>query len=323
VKYLRLVKRTISTETRWSVQLVLEGLPHEKSKNSISDDACGLDIGLSTIAVVREGEALLAQFCDAVVQPWKEIRREQRAQDRSPRATNPFNYNVDGTVKKGSKRWHKSNRYKKRQKKIAECHSKLAATRKKQHGEMCNKILSLGNVIKTEKVSYKTFQKNFGRSVMVRAPGMFIRELTRKAVNAGGGVEEISTRTTKLSQTCICGRVEKKPLKQRHHVCDCGIKTQRDLFSAHLARHCSDNTLDISRAKAAWPAAEPLLQLAMSKVKETASRGPKPASFGVSRRQSCSPVENGSTAIKVADVVARKSESSKEMVGSAVRTPWI
>ena len=89
MKYLRLVKRTISTETRWSVQLVLEGLPHEKSKNSISDDACGLDIGLSTIAVVREGEALLAQFCDAVVQPWKEIRREQRATVSEPSGDEP------------------------------------------------------------------------------------------------------------------------------------------------------------------------------------------------------------------------------------------
>jgi len=59
-----------------------------------------------------------------VIPPWKEIRREQRAQDRSLRATNPFNNNVDGTVKKGSKKWHKSNRYKKRQKKIAECHRK-------------------------------------------------------------------------------------------------------------------------------------------------------------------------------------------------------
>ena len=33
------------------------------------------------------------------MQPWKEIKREQRAQDRSRRATNPDNYNDDGTVK--------------------------------------------------------------------------------------------------------------------------------------------------------------------------------------------------------------------------------
>jgi hypothetical protein len=37
------------------------------------------------------------------------------------------------------------------------------------------------------------------------------------------------------------------------------------------------------------------------------------ASFGVSWIQSCSPVENGSTANKVADVVAQMSESRKEM----------
>lgn len=323
VKYLRLVKRTINNETRWSVQLVLEGVPHRKTKNVISDDTCGLDIGPSTIAAVGEEDALLARFCDEVVQPWKEIKREQRAQDRSRRATNPGNYNEDGTVKRGSRKWHRSNRYKKRQERFAECQRTLAATRKKQHGEMCNKILSLGKIIKTEKLSYKSFQKNFGRNVAVRAPGMFVDQLTRKAANAGGSVEEINTRATKLSQTCICGTVEKKPLKQRHHACACGVEAQRDLFSAYLAKHCSNHTLDIRRAKAAWLAAEPLLRRAMSRITETASRGPVPASFGITRRQSCSPVENGSTAIKVVDAVARKSESHKAMVGSAVRTPWL
>ena len=76
---------------------------------------------------------------------------------------------------------------------------KLAATRKKQHGQLCNKVLGLGKIVKIEKLSYKSFQKNFGRSVTVRAPGMFVDLLTRKAANAGGRVEEINTRKTKLS----------------------------------------------------------------------------------------------------------------------------
>jgi putative transposase len=323
VKYLRLVKRTINCEARWSVQLILEGAPHQKSKNVISENTCGLDIGPSTIAAVGEEDALLAQFCDEVIQPWKEIKRAQRAQDRSRRATNPDNYNEDGTVQKGSRKWNRSNRYKKRQERIAECQRTLTATRKKQHGEMCNKVLSLGKIVKTEKLSYKSFQKNFGRSVSVRAPGMFIDQLTRKAANAGGVVEDINTRKTKLSQTCICGAIEKKPLKQRRHVCACGVEAQRDLFSAYLAKHCRNHTLDIRRAKAAWPAAEPLLRRAMSRVIETANRGPVPASFGVFRRQSCSSVESGSTAIKVVDAVARKSESRKAMTGFAVRTPCL
>jgi hypothetical protein len=62
VKYLQLVKRAINNETRWSVQLVLEGAPQKKAKNSISDDTSGLDIGPSTIALVSGRDALLAQF---------------------------------------------------------------------------------------------------------------------------------------------------------------------------------------------------------------------------------------------------------------------
>lgn len=58
--------------------------------------------------------ALLAQFCAEVVQP-KELKGEQRAQDRSRRATDPDNYDADGTLKRGSRKWQRSNRYQKRQ----------------------------------------------------------------------------------------------------------------------------------------------------------------------------------------------------------------
>jgi hypothetical protein len=321
IKYLRLVKRTENSETRWSVQLVLNGTPHQKDKNIISDNTCGLDIGPSTIAAVGEEDALLVQFCNEVIQPWKEIRREQRAQDRSRRATNPGNYNADGTVKKGSRKWQRSNRYKKRQARIAECQRKLTATRKRQHGELCNKVLSLGKIIKTENLSYTSFQKNFGRSVAVRGPGMFVNQLSRKAANAGGEVQEQNTRTTKLSQTCICGSIKKKPLKQRHHGCGCGAEAQRDLFSGFLAKHCNNHILDIRQAKDAWPAAEPLLRRAMSRLHKTASRGPMPASFGT-RRQSRSPVKDGSTFIEVVDAVVARREPQRD-AGLAVRTPWL
>lgn len=307
VKFLRLVKRTISGTTRWAVQLILEGTPHQKEKNIISEDEAALDIGPSTVAGVGETDAFLAHFCDEVIQPWKEIKRSQRAQDRSRRATNPDNYNADGTVKKGSRKWHRSNRYKKRQLQIADTQRKLAATRKKQHGHLCNKVLGLGKIVKIEKLSYKSFQKNFGRSVAVRAPGMFVDQLTRKAANAGGRVEEINTRKTKLSQVCICGAVKKKPLSQRHHVCACGVEAQRDLFSAFLAKHCSNDTLDIRQAEIDWPVAEPLLKRAMSRLStQTANRWLLPASFGLSqgtRRLSCSPVVDGSAVIEAVDAV--------------------
>jgi len=46
----------------------------------------------------------------------------------------------------------------------------------------------------------------------MRAPKTFLSELIRKAANAGGEVREIPTQKTKLSQTCICGRIRKKKL---------------------------------------------------------------------------------------------------------------
>ena len=59
VRFLRLA-RTMNREQRWSVQLVLEGTPHQKEKHVTSEGTCGLDLGPSTIAAVGEKDALLA-----------------------------------------------------------------------------------------------------------------------------------------------------------------------------------------------------------------------------------------------------------------------
>lgn len=324
IKYLRLVKRSFKGEARWFVQLVLTGQPLAKEKNKATTNTVGLDIGPSTIAVVGDNEALLQQFCSGVVNPRKEIRRVDRAIDRSRRACNPDNYNADGTAKKGRRAWVKSTRYKKLQIRKADLLRAMAATRKKEHGELTNAIIRLGSDIRTERLSYKSFQKNFGRSVRDRAPGMFVSLLRRKAGNAGGGVVDISTRMTRLSQTCLCGSIEKKPLKQRHHICACGVTAQRDLFSAFLASHCTTETLDMRRANEAWPAAEPLLRRAMSRLTQTANGRMYPSSFGLSRRQSGLPVKDGSPLVEAVDAVVagNNHESHGETQTLAVRTPW-
>jgi putative transposase len=110
-----------------------------------------------------------------------------------------------------------------------------------------------GAPIKTEKLSYRSFQKNFGRSVKLRAPGMLVSTLRRKAEGAGGGVIEI-----------------KKLLSQRiHGFCDGA--GQRDLYSAFLATCCATDTFDICQVEQTWPAAEPLLRRAMSRLLQPAS----------------------------------------------------
>jgi len=133
------VQRTVAGEARWSVQLVLEGVPLQKEKNIISEGVSALDIGPASVAGYGAEDAFLSQFCDEVIHPWRAIKRDQRGLDRSRRATNPDNYNPDGSVKKGTRKWHRSNRYQKLQARIAETQRKLAATRKKQRGSTCSR----------------------------------------------------------------------------------------------------------------------------------------------------------------------------------------
>ncbi len=167
---------------------------------------------------------------------------------------------------------------------------KQAEHRKSLHGQLANHIFSLGNVIKLEKLSYRAFQRIYGKSVGVRAPGMFVSMLKRKAVSAGVSVTEFSTRTTKLSQVCLCGQVKKKPLSQRWHICECGVVAQRDLFSAFLATCVEDEKLNADFARDLWQSGmDACLRAALSEV-QPASGGGFPASFGFGRRQSGAPV---------------------------------
>jgi putative transposase len=142
--------------------------------------------------------------------------------DRSLRATNPDNYNENVTIKSGKKHWVFSAQYRALKAMLTELQRVLAATRKRSHGKLANEILKLGTDIKTEKLSYEAFQRIFGKSVSRRAPGMFMVMLRHKAENAGGRIIEFPTRSTKLSETCHCGEVTKKPLSKRQHVCACG-----------------------------------------------------------------------------------------------------
>lgn len=304
-KYVRLVRKVIGSKERWYAQLVQDGKPKQKNKNCIGRDTVGLDIGPSTIAVVGKEGVFLTPFCGELKPIKRKVRLLQRALDRSRRATNADKYNSDGTIKKGSKRWSLSKHYRELKAKLAEEQRCLAQRRKCLHGELANRILALGCHINTEKLSYKGFQKDWGRSVGFRAPGRFVEKLRRKAESAGGRVYEFSPFATRLSQIChSCEKIEKKPLSQRWHNCECGIgPVQRDLYSAYLSRHVKENSLDIRQAKEAWPGAELLLRRAVARLNQTASGKLRFASFGFSQRQSGSYVKGESVYAETADVV--------------------
>src|SRR5439155_17659988 len=137
-------------------------------------------------------------------------RRLQRQMERQRRAAKPENYDEKGRIKKAGKKkrhWKRSRSYEKTRQRRASKERKLAAHRKSLHGRKVHEIVAVGNTVIIEKISYQAWQKQYGRSVGLRAPGMFVALLRRTVASTGGTLLEVSTRKTKLSQYCHgCGK---------------------------------------------------------------------------------------------------------------------
>ncbi|WAH39315.1 transposase [Alicyclobacillus dauci] len=320
VKYVRLIRREIRGKDRFYAQLVCEGLAYQKPDQVVHSGTVGLDIGPSTIAVYSGHEALLEQFCQPIVEDQKYIRRLQRHLDRQRRANNPECFDERGRAIKGKHPRNKSRRQRATEIILREYKRRQAAYRKTLHGKLANRILSLGNDIRTEDVSYKAWQKMFGRSIGLRAPSSFIAILKRKAESAGGQVVEFNTRSTALSQVCLCGQKHKKPLKLRIHDCSCGITMQRDLFSAYLASFVESNRLQVITANDSWSGAEPLLRAAWKQATQNqpASGRAMPSSFGNNRSQSGSPEKEDRAVHEALDAVGITVESQREWIGTGL-----
>jgi len=301
IKYARLLRRPVSSRTaqgtdcqgyRYFVQLALEGIPYHKSKHTVGADTIGLDLGPSSLAIVpQHGEARLEILAGELVPDEKAIRRLQRKMDRQRRAANPEHYDQKGRPKPRGKQelhWKQSKGYLATRRRKATKERKLKAHRKSLHGRMVHEIVALGKTICTEKLSYKSWQKRYGTSVGLRAPGMLIDHLRRTVASTGGTLLEVPTRTTKLSQFCHgCGAQVKKPLSQRWHRCACGIgPIQRDLYAAFLAAYLEAAKALPSCALYAvhWEGAEARLRAAHERLIERAKEGQVlPRSFGISR----------------------------------------
>jgi len=299
IKYTRLVRRKASSPKaqgadaqgyRYYAQLILEGKPHQKKKHTVGTGVLGLDLGPSTIAIVpQEGEAQLLPLCEELKPDSRAKRRLERKLDRQRRANNPQNYDEKSGIKRHGKRrltWKNSKGYLATRRRLAHKERKLAAHRKSLHGRLVHQIMRRGNTIRTEKLSYKAWQKQYGKSVGHSAPGMLIDHLRRTVASTGGTLSEFPTRSTKLSQYCHgCRSYVKKPLSQRWHHCPCGIgPVQRDLYSAWLAAHLDPSDTIPSIAQDSWEGADLRLLAAVEVLVQRAKEGQVlPRSVGIPR----------------------------------------
>ena len=298
IKYVRLIRRKASSPqargadgegNRYSVQLVLAGRAFSKPKHEErGSDIIGLDVGPSTLAIVgQQGKADLVTFCEELAPDTRKKRRLQRKMERQRRVNNPENYDEKGRVKKHGTtrlRWKESKRYQATRRQHATAERRLAAHRKSLHGKLAHDVVAAGNTINVEKTSFKGWQKQYGRSIGLRAPGMFVAHLRRTVAKTGGTLSEVSAFHTKLSQYCHqCCQYVKKPRSQRCHHCACGCgPVQRDLYSAFLLAHLAPQQTTPSVTQHVWEGAEPCLRAVMEGLQQRANEGQiLPPSMGI------------------------------------------
>lgn len=273
--YATLVPKMIRGKYRVYLHLTIEGKAKPKydrfgsPRHKYGKGMIGADIGTQTVAYTSDTEVGLKNLSERGNSIQTSERKERllyRAMDRSRRATNPQNYNDDGTVKKGRKTWRYSNHYKK----LKEKHSKLcrinAINRQLAINEDANHLRSLGDVFITEpKNAGKLMRrakettvnskgkfnkkKRFGKSIKNRCPSGFQTAVEQKFKVSGGIYIEVSNDYRASQYDHTVDDYIKKRLSDRMYKLQDGTEVQRDWYSSFLL-YCYDyRTKDIDKSK--------------------------------------------------------------------------
>jgi hypothetical protein len=128
-------------------------------------------------------------------------------------------------------------------------------------------VAAHGNVITVEDCRISTWARLWGKRIALFSPGMLVAALKYECEAAGGRLHRAGTRSTGLSQHCLCGARVPKTLAQRTHDCPhCGLHADRDVTAAMLAA-CIDVAdpddprtarvdFDLAHALRAWLASQ-------------------------------------------------------------------
>lgn len=114
--------------------------------------------------------------------------------DASRRATNPDNYNEDGTSKEKSeiKGWHFSKAYKKYRAELYEIYRKECEEKKLLQEILANEVIASGDVFNCNKMDFKFLQRNLGKKIQSASPAMLKTTIERKLSYHDVSINEIS-----------------------------------------------------------------------------------------------------------------------------------
>ena len=225
-EYLKTIRITFRGR-RVSVSLVYaveaEALPHNPAR-------VGLDLGVLSRLTTSEGE---------------KIERHRVARDEIKRKQRRLS-----ACKKGSRRFRQRRRI------LANAYDRARIRDRNQCHRITTDLVRRYGLIAVEKLDKKKMTRSGGvrkrglnRSIMEQSWGRIVNQLKFKAAWAGSELVFVDPRIT--SQRCSgCGATVKKSLKDRRHVCECGLDLDRD-------HNAALNILKKAIAGGEFPAAAP------------------------------------------------------------------
>lgn len=234
------------------VQLCFSGLPPARiSKKTgeftrkLGKGKVGLFIEPTQITVVSD------TVCFASSLAPRQMDLEARKVDlttkmeRSRRATNPDNYNEDGTIKKQGPRkvhWVRSKQYVEYQKALKYMHRKEANVRKYDQECLANAIMCLGDTFIINKIESKKIQmEDGGKTIHNYAPSNFVSILTRKAGYFDGVVQEVKQKSfDPTTYDHVTGEIVSNQRYRKIH--DMSLPTR--YYAAFLLQHYENKDID-------------------------------------------------------------------------------
>ena len=160
IKVIRLVRKKVKGEYRYSVQFTVAGAPpikytkDGKEKHPMGSGRVGVYIDTTSVTAVNQDGTHVFSLKEGLSDHSKEISEIEQYLDISRRLSNPDNYNADGTsVKNGivvdGKRvrlkWKYSNKYKKARAKKENLYRIDSENRSIQRDIIANRLMALGD----------------------------------------------------------------------------------------------------------------------------------------------------------------------------------
>ena len=216
--YCAVKREKIKGKWKYYIQITLKG--HVPDKFDKQTGELKRQLGKGNVGLYFTSTSLTVSTEDGVKTYPLEIKNHEdkktellQKMDTSRRATNPDNYNEDGTSKEKSeiKGWHFSKAYKKYRGELYEIFRKECEEKKLLQEILANKVIASGDVFNCNKMDFKFLQRNLGRNIQAASPSMLKSVIERKLSYHGVSINEISY--SKLNPVLEEKNISKKNLE--------------------------------------------------------------------------------------------------------------